>query len=387
MTKSRILVLGYIVRGPIGGMAWHHLQYVLGLHQLGYDVYFVEDSDDYDSCYDPSRGVVDENPSYGLAFCDHVFRHVGLADRWCYYDAHHDRWHGPAASNAGNLFQTCDVLLNVSGVNPLRDWALCAPVRAFIDTDPVFTQVRHLMDATARNRAAQHNVFFTFGEAIPEETSLVPDDGIAWQATRQPIVLNAWPLSEGNPAGRFTTVMQWDSYPAVECAGQRYEMKSRSFESFMQLPALSCQSFELAVGGASAPRERLRSQGWHLRDSLQVTRDPWTYQRYLQESKAEFGIAKHGYVASHCGWFSERSAAYLASGRPCLVQDTGFSDHLPTGSGLVAFRTLDDVLAALEEIETRYSEHCRAARGLAEDHFDSRLILDSLLNRLSPSSP
>jgi hypothetical protein len=202
-------------------------------------------------------------------------------------------------------------------------------------------------------------------------------------------VLEAWPVLPGNPAGRFTSVLQWDSYPAVKYAGRRYEMKSRAFEPFLHLPQLVRQPLELAVGSATAPRDLLRSHGWHLRDPLEVTRDPWTYQHFLQQSKGEFGIAKHGYVESRSGWFSERSAAYLASGRPCLVQDTGFGAHLPTGLGLLAFTNLEDVMAGLDDIDARYIEHCRAARVVAEECFDSRKVLSQLMDGLSasPTSP
>jgi hypothetical protein len=386
VSKLRIVVMGYLIRGPIGGMAWHHLQYVLGFRTLGHDVFFAEDSDDYPSCYDPSRGLVDCDPSYGLQFCNHVFRRVGLAERWCYYDAHQAQWHGPAGNKAVDLFRSADVVFNISGVNPLRSWAEKVPVRILIDTDPLFTQVRHLKDPRSRDRANQHTVFYTFGENIPSGRSAVPDDGFPWQATRQPIDLDQWPVSHGPPGAPFTSVMQWDSYPAVEYADQWFGMKSRSFEPFVDLPQKVEAKLELALGSPSAPRDRLMASGWRLRDPLRVTRDPWTYQTYLQASKAEFGIAKHGYVVSRCGWFSERSAAYLASGRPCLVQDTGFSEQFPTGTGLVAFTALDDAIAGLQDIEQRYVQHCRAARAIAEEYFDARHVLASMLERSSTTS-
>ena len=381
MKKLRIIVLGYLIRGPIGGMAWHHLQYVLGLHALGHDVHFAEDSDDYPSCYDPSRGVVDCDPTYGLQFCDETFKRLELPDRWTYYDAHLGQWHGPAADRALQVFSAADMILNLSGVNPLRSWAESIPLRVLVDTDPLFTQVRHLTDPAARNRASQHNTFFTFGENIPAGLSTVPDDGFVWQATRQPIALDHWPVTQGPVAGKFTSVMQWDSYPAIEYAGQHYGMKSRSFDAFFDLPQRTSAKMELALGSSSAPRERLLASGWLLRDPLEVTRDPWTYQAYLQQSKSEFGIAKHGYVASRCGWFSERSAAYLASARPCLLQDTHFSAHIPAGDGVVAFNSLEEAIAGIADIEQRYALHCRAARAIAAEFFDGKRVLSNLLDR------
>jgi hypothetical protein len=381
LSGLRVLVLGYIVRGPIGGMAWHHLHYVLGLARLGHDVYFVEDSDDYPSCYDPNRGVVDTDPTYGLRFARAAFDRLGFGDRWAYYDAHTGRWLGSAAPIILDRIAGADVLLNVSGVNPLRPWLLHIPSRVFIDTDPAFTHIRHLTESAARARAETHTSFFTFGENIPAGRSSVPDDGLAWQPTRQPVVLDAWPVTPGEPAGRFTTVMQWDSYPARDYGGQRYGMKADSFGPYLELPTRAGVTFELALGSARAPRKMLRDCGWSLRDPLEVTRDPWSYQEYIRGSKAEFAVAKHGYVVSRCGWFSERSACYLASGRPVLVQDTGFTDWLPAGSGVLSFCSADEAQAGVEEISRHYEFHSRAARAVAEEHFDAANVLTSLIER------
>jgi hypothetical protein len=381
-----IVVLGYIVRGPIGGLAWHHLQYVMGLAALGHDVFFLEDSDDYAGCYDPSRHAMDIDATYGLEFATKCFNRVGLRDRWAYHDAHQGRWFGPCARS---MFATCvraDLILNLSGMNPLRPWCMESPVRVFVDTDPVFTQIRHLQDPVAHQLANQHTTFFSFGENIGRPTCTVPDDGFPWRPTRQPIVLEAWPISPGPRHGRFTTVMQWESYNARVHDGRRYGMKSDSFEPFGDLPRKAGTIFELAVGSASAPRERLLAHGWKVRNPLEVARDPWSYQHYLRESRAEFGVAKHGYVMTRSGWFSERSAAYLASGRPVVVQDTGFTDWLPTGRGLLAFEDVGGAIAAIECVNSDYEMNCRAARAVAEEFFDSNKILNELIEQSMESS-
>jgi len=177
--KLRIVVLGYVVRGPIGGMAWHHLQYVLGLVRLGHDAWFVEDSDDYPGCYDPARHVVDADPTYGLAFAARAFRRLGLTERWAYHDAHGGGWMGPAADRAPEVCRSADLVLNLSGVNPLRPWLAEVPRRALVDTDPVFTQLRHLHDAGARAGAALHTHFFSFGEGIARVIELPTNMGKA----------------------------------------------------------------------------------------------------------------------------------------------------------------------------------------------------------------
>jgi hypothetical protein len=380
-SSLRVVVAGYVVRGPLGGLAWHHLQYVLGLTRLGHDAYFVEDSDDYPACYDPVRGETGTDPAYGLRFAEQAFGRLGLGDRWAYHDAHAGRWQGPAAARAESLCSGADLLLNVSGVNPVRPWLARIPARALIDTDPVFTQVRNLTDPDHRDRSRAHTTFFTFGENLGTPLAEAPDDGLPWEPTRQPVVLDAWPPTPAPADAPFTTVMQWDSYPAMEYGGTRYGMKSESFGRYAELPRRAGARFELALGSANAPRKWLEERGWSVCDPLAATRDPWTYQSYIRNSKAEFSVAKQGYVTTRSGWFSERSAAYLASGRPVLLEDTGFSDRLPSGTGLVPFGCPDAAAAGVESICVQYERHCEAARDLAADCFDSRKVLASLVER------
>jgi hypothetical protein len=377
--RLRIVVLGYIVRGPLGGLAWHHLQYVMGLSLLGHEVYFVEDSDDYESCYDPQAGVTHTDPSYGLRFAEHAFKLAQLDNHWAYYDAHKSCWKGPCAENIIAICEHADLLLNVSGVNPLRPWFDNIPIRVLIDTDPAFTQIRHLQDPSALQLALKHNVFFSFAENFGTEACKLPDDGLPWQATRQPVVLKAWPVVPAPEDGKFTTVMQWDSYKVREFDGMRYGMKSSSFEPYIDLPAHTGARLELALGSETAPREALAKHGWLLRDPLVVTRELTSYRQYIQTSKAEFSIAKEGYVVTHSGWFSERSANYLASGRPVVVQETGFSSWMNTGAGVLAFSDPEEAIAAIEQVCGNYSFHCAAARAVAEAYFDSSLVLRALI--------
>jgi hypothetical protein len=374
-SRLRIVVLGYIVRGPLGGMVWSNIQYLMGLARLGHDVYFVEDSDDYTSCYDPIRDVNDTDPSYGLAFAARELERIGLGDRWAYWDAHTSRWLGPAAGRILEVCATADLLLNLCGINPIRPWLADIPVRVLVDEDPAFAQISYLTEAGARQRALQHTVLFTFGENIGKTGCSIPDDGLPWRATRQPVVLEALPVTAGPLDGKFTTVMQWESYPAREYAGVRYGMKSDSFAPYPDLPARTPQVFELALRGAQAPRADLRARRWLIRDSREPTADVPTYLRYIRESKAEFSVAKHGYVVSRSGWFSERSVTYITSGRPVLIQETGFSDWLPTGAGVVPFSSPAEAVAGVDAINGRYEFHCRTARAIAEEYFDSSKVL------------
>jgi hypothetical protein len=378
----RIVVLGYLVRGPMGGMAWSQLHYPAGLHALGHDVHFFEDSGDSDwCCYDPSRGVNDTDPTYGLEFAAGAFAALGLGERWAYYDAHTRGWLGPEADRALAICHSADLLIDISGGSAPRSWLTDIPARALIDTDPAFNQIANLTDPEIREAFSGFTAYFSFAENIGRDGCTVPDDGVAWQITRQPIFLDGWPATPGRSRGKFTTVMQWDSYPAPEHAGVRYGMKSDSFTGYLDLPSRAGEIFEVAMGGPTSAVELLRDHGWIVCNPLEVAESTGSYQRYIQESKAEFSVAKEGYVVSRSGWFSERSAAYLASGRPVVTQDTGFSEVLETGSGLIAFSTPDEATAAVESVISNYEDHCRAARQLAEAHFDSRRILTDLIER------
>ncbi len=385
--KLNIIVLGYIIRGPLGGLAWHHLQYVLGLSLLGHNVTFIEDSDDYDSCYDPATGVTGKDASYGLEFARNAFNTIGIGDCWAYHDAHNRQWHGPRAEDAISRCNEADILLNLSAVNPLREWMLPISVRALIDTDPVFTQLKHLQNKGAAEHARQHSHYLSFGENIHQTGCTIPDDGFTWLPTRQPVVSECWAGDHNHPDKfRFTSIAQWDSYPPREHNGKTYGMKSESFTQFLELPLQSDHHLEIALGSDSAPREHLKSLGWVLRDSLQVTKTIQSYRDYLQHSSAEFGISKHGYVSTHSGWFSERSINYLACGKPVVVQDTGFQNWLGTDRGVLKFENLDEARHALDEVKQNYSAHCQAALEICHEYFDYKPVLNNLLDTLYVSN-
>jgi hypothetical protein len=383
--RLRIIVLGYIVRMPLGGLSWHYLQYLLALARLGHDVYYIEDSHFFENdanafSYDPTKNTYSD-PAYGLQYSTNTFNSVELGDRWAYYDAPTSRWLGPFADRILKICQTADLLINVGGVNPLRPWLMQIPVRVLVDTDPVFSQIRYLTNPINRQLALQHTAFFSYGENIRLLQSAISKDTLPWQATRQPIVLDAWPVTLGPRQGKFTTVGAWESYKMLEYEGVCYGMKSQSFAPYWDFPARARDVFELSLFDPSALPELFRNAGWVVTDARDLIRDPWSYQRYIRESKAEFSVAKHGYVISRCGWFSERSASYLASGRPILVQDTGFSDWLATGSGVIAFNTPEEALSGVADINNRYEFHCKAAREIADEYFDGRRVLFDLVER------
>lgn len=382
-SKLKIVILGYIVRGPYGGLVWHHLQYVLSLKRSGHDVLFLEDSDDYPSCSNPFSAELTTDPSYGLQFIKDVFAHFDMNNDWAYYDSHTCTWHGLSKEKAFSFCNMADIVLNISAINPIRNWWSKIPIRILIDTDPVFTQIRHLTNKNDNNIAQHHTAFFSFGENFGKPSCTIPDDGFPWKPTRQPVFLEAWKISESDPNAKWTTVMQWESYKEKIFANRVFGMKSLSFSEFENLPNLiPTEHFELAIGSASAPVGKLKNAKWQVISSIAVTQTAWSYQDYIKQSKGEWSVAKHGYVVSKSGWFSERSACYLASGKPVLVQDTGFSNFIETGKGLCSFSSVEDILRGIDDINSNYTKHCKWAREKAEEYFDGTKVLQSLFQNI-----
>lgn len=379
----KILVLGYVIKSPLGGLVWSHLQYMIGLKRLGHEILFLEDSYDFPACYNPDTFTIGEDPSYGLTFLDHVFNAYDLKGLWAYYDAHSGNWYGQSRQQVLSFCAAADVVLNIGAVTPLRDWWATIPVRVLIDTDPAFTQVRHLTEPETMAIALQHNSFFTFAENIDQTFCTIPDDGFSWKKTRQPFILDAWEECPPVPGSKWTTVMQWNSYKVREYEGRKYGMKSHSFTDFETLPQLiPSKTFELVVDGSAELIAGLKGAGWHITNSIEITKTPWTYQKYIQQSKGEWSVAKHGYVTCKSGWFSERSLSYMATGRPVLLQDTGFTEAFETGKGLFAFNTPEEAVEWMQRITSDYAYHCRNARAFVEENFEATRVLQDMLRAI-----
>jgi hypothetical protein len=380
----KIVVLGYIVRAPLGGLAWHHFQYFLGLNALGHDVLFVEDSDDFPGCYNPSTYTTTTDPTYGIEFIENLFRRYDVQQHWSYNDVHAKRWYGQQEAVVKQFCSHADIVLNLSAVNPLREWWHKVPVRVYVDTDPGFTQIRHLQEHDSMVQALEHTHHFTFGENFGKAGCTIPDDGLKWRPTRQPIYLPAWKVQVAPNYSRWTTVMQWDSYKVREYNGEAYGMKSTSFKEFMNLPLLvPTETLELAIGGANSPLDEMNTNGWKTISSLIPTHTPSSYQQYIAESKGEWTIAKSGYVMSRSGWFSERSACYLATGKPVITQDTGFTDFISGNEGLLAFSSAEEAAEQLRHVSADYKHHCLQARSIVEAEFESGTVLEKLLMSLT----
>jgi len=308
----------------------------------------------------------------------------GFGDRWIYRNGADGTFHGAGESAARDLIKNADLLINVSSAGWLKDYDFGVKHQMFIDGDPMFSQVSLLdpknADYAARVRA--HDSHFTFGLNVGRPGCLVPDNGIRWKKTVQPISLEHWAFQEEPAPDRFTTVMNWASYAPIEWEGKRYGQKDLEFECFKMLPKQTPQRLEMAMGqgvGSKRPTEELRALGWIIHEAGDVLPDYKSYHEFLRTSKAEWSVAKHGYVAGRTGWFSCRTACYLALGRPAVVQETGWSDTIPAGDGLLAFSTLEEAVDAIADINDHYEEHQRAARALAEQYFEAKKVCADLL--------
>jgi hypothetical protein len=371
----RIVCAGHLVRYPLGGHSWHHLQYLVGFRRLGHHVTFVEHHGWPASCYDPARNVMTSSPAYGAAYVDGLLAAHGLARDWCYL-AEDGRACGMPREELARRCRDADLYVSLSNVNAIPEAGACSR-RALVDTDPVFTQIGvHGLGPPFD----WYDVRFTYGENVHRPGCGMPTAGVTWMPTRQPVVLDLWPVTSGDGRAPLTTVMNWSPRGECQHGGRTYGQKPRSFEPLVDLPRHVGAPLEVALSAPPDVCERLARAGWRLADPLAVTRTPARYQEYVRGSRAEFSVAKHGYVATASGWFSDRSTAYLASGRPVVMEDTGFSDVLPCGRGLLSFRDRAEAVAAIGALSRDYAAHCRTAREIAEAYFDARHVLGRLLD-------
>jgi hypothetical protein len=356
----RVLIAGMLAGDACqGGATWAVLQYVLGLERLGHEVMVVE----------PVASANERSVAY--------FRSLELTRAALLVRGTRETV-GIAYEDIAGF--DAELLLNISGL--LRDPELTAAVRTrvFVDLDPVFAQVWHTQGLDAGLDRHTHHV--TVAQSLP-------DTGIRldrrWLPTLPPVVLEQWRFAGQIEHDAFTTVGNWRSYGAVRSGGVFYGQKAHAVRRLLELPSISPARLLPALAihpGETADLRALRDHRWQLADPARVAATPDTYRRFIAGSKGELGLAKAGYVDSRCGWFSDRSACYLAAGRPVVAHDTGFGCRLPIGEGILPFGTTREAAAAIGQICSDYPRHRRAARELAEQHLDSDLVLTNLLERV-----
>ena len=383
----RVVVTGLVATYPLGGVSWDYLAYVDGFRRLGAEVLYLEDTGGW--FYHPAAATFGDDVAPNLAYLRAALARIDAADVAWAVRAPDGTLHGSDPALVSRFCRGADLFLNVSGACWLRDEYRGARRTVYLDTDPGFTQTKLRAAeqgiATADQQFSvdlihQHDRFFTFAEHIGAADCRVPPCGLDWKPTRQPVVLERWPLRrQADADAAYTTVMSWkvESAPPL-IDGVSYGGKDVEFRRFRDLPRRVDVPFELALGGA-APRDELAAHGWRVVDAYQRSTTMDVYQDYLYASRGEWSVAKQVYVALRSGWFSTRSAVYLAAGKPVVVQDTGWSAHYPTGEGLFAVSTVEQAASALREVERDYARHCAAARAVAERELDAGRVLERLL--------
>ncbi len=382
------VVGGMIATFPVGGVFYDYVQYAVGLERLGFDVWYLEDTTVY--LYDLEARDYDYDLRWerGADHLERVLSSVSpnLGKRW-HLRGLDDRTLGVGREEMVEILADADIFLNVSGICVLRDEYLVSPRKVFVDTDPGWNHFMRFPKADRERPAWDHGFrahdhHFTYATRLGAPDCPLPDFGLRWHPTRPPVVPDLW--ETGVPPGpSWTTVLSWDNAPLpMVHEGVTYGTKEREFVHVEELPGRVEVPLEIAAGGTDPPVDRWRELGWSVVDSLDVSRTPQAYREYVTGSRGELSVAKNVYAATRCGWFSCRSICYMAAGRPVVLQDTGFSEWLPTGEGVLAFEDADGAAAALERVEQDYETHAAAARRIAREHFDAELVLGEMLDRL-----
>lgn len=385
---TRVVVFGLMGQYPMGGMAWQVLHHLLGFQRLQCDVFYIENSGapPYSSRLQSVVASAQDN----IAFLDQTFRRYGLSDAWAYYDCLTKTWAGMAEPAVTDLLQHADVLVNVCGSTLPDPEARRSGCLIYIDTDPGLEQIR--LDERHPDTVAYlaaHDVHFTYGWNIGTDLCPLPATGMTWRPTHPPVLTDLW-------QGSRRPGQTWRSIATYRNRGKDFTLKGSTylwskhtnFELVMDLPSRVSEPLELAlVTPGPEVADRFLSHGWAITDPYPVTKSAVEYSDYIREAKGEFSVEKDSYVRVKSGWFSDRTVCFLASGRPCVVQDTGFGQRVPCGRGLLAWQTLEEAAEALRRVGEDYASHAKAAADIAREYFDASIVLPDLLDAAGVSVP
>jgi len=387
MKRKCIVVMGFMGSCPIAGVVWQHIHYVVGLQRLGHAVYYIEDSARLP--YNPETFEVNNEFDYAARLLNRLSREFGFKNRWAFCARYL-----PGNPTAGlplrrirQLYRDADAILNICGAQEFNDDLLVSDRILYIESDPGVEQIK--IDKGVRatiDYLRRHRALFTFGENVGTTGFPVPTHGFKWLPTRQPVVTDLWKTQRAPPhAAVFTSVANWSTsgLKDITWRGDKYLWsKSREFLRFISAPKKSGETFELATNiEDEKTRAKFLRSGWRLHSPLQLSVDYWLYRDYIRRSKGEFTVAKDQYIRLNTGWFSDRSACYLAAGRPVIIQETGFTKIYGGKAGLLSFRSLSEIVDAVKIINADYAKHSRAARTLAREFFEAENVLKSILDR------
>jgi hypothetical protein len=380
MAKGRVVLLHFVAQMPMAGIAWQALQYLVGLKELGYDTWYLENHGA--NPYDPRANSVMMDCSYNVGFLKDSIERFGFEDRWAYWDAINDVYHGLSRERVFELLKGADALINLCGATRLRDEHMACPVRIMVDTDPVYEQIKYAKaDPGARAYLDAHTHFFTYGENVGGPGWIVPLCGVPWQPTRPPVVTSLWPAAPGAPEA-FTTIATWENKGKnIEFEGEQYVWsKHVNFLRMLDVPKAAGVPFTMAMLPPTAEIEaQVTAAGWRLTDPRPVSASIDAYGDFIRGSRAEFTVAKDIYVRPKSGWFSDRSVCYLASGRPVVTMATEFSRFYPVGEGLFEYADKAGALDAIAAVNADYARHAKAARHLAEEFFDAKRVVGKMM--------
>lgn len=398
-----IIVLGTLAGDPYAGMAWMHMQIVVGLSRLGHNVYYFETTSTWPQ--NPVLQMRVDNPDYALPYLKSVLEKFGCGDKWAYRCSFskNNEWYGLDKKTAEDLLAHADVVLNISGATSIRQDGLKVGRLVYFGTDPVYFEIKYSQgDQHTQAIVDEHDDVVTYGENIGNVDCLIPPLPKLRAKTRQPVLMDYW-NNTTTPENKFTTIGNWKQGGRdLLFNGETYHWsKHHEFLKFMDLPQRTKQQLEIATNiskptpfqhgpGTAVPAMGIEEEeynlvvnnGWKLISAPDLTSTPWPYRDYIINSKAEFTFAKDQNIRLKSGWFSERSACYLAAARPVITQDTGFGSVLPTGEGLFSFTTMDDIISAIDLINGNYEKHSNAAKEIAESYFKAETVLEKLLKDL-----
>ena len=381
--QKKIVVLGAMSKMPVAGIVFITMQYLVGFKRLGYDVYYVEAHARTPSMF--MQCAEDDSSAMAAAFIAEVMQLFDMSDRWAFHALHSDcRCYGLSEGQLQQLYASAELIFNLhGGTEPLPEHSATGRL-IYLGTDPVEVEVElyHNLQRTI-DFMEPHCAFFTWGENYGNPDCKVPvSERFHFRPTRQPVLLDFWQPYSNGTSDTFTTIGNWEQpWREISFQGDVYHWsKHYEFLKFLELPSHTDQAFELALSSCDEADQRmLESKGWKVRPALGFSTDIDAYRQYIVESRGEFTVAKDQNVRLRSGWFSDRSATYLAAGRPVITQETGFSNILPTGQGLFAFSTMEEIVQAVESINSDYEHHRRAASAIAQEYFNYEVVLTRLL--------
>ena len=396
MERLRIIVGGYIGLYPTGGATWDYIQYLLGLKMLGHDVYYIEDTLQYPIFQD--KGDAWNDATFCISYLKSVMEDFDLKDKWAYRDIASGQTFGMTEEKILALCESADVFINISCSTFMRDEYLKIPKRVLIDSDPMFTQIQYAEDLKKDLKEEKfnteyllnnHNYLFTFGENISSPDSRIPRFDFDWKTTRQPICLTLWESDELIRNNTFTSVMNWSGRAKLIYENEYWGQKDVEFEKYKEIPMkLPDIRFEVVINKplneeSHFDSDELKSLGWRILEPDLAVGKASDYKKFILNSMAEISVAKETYVKSRSGWFSCRSACYLAAGKPVVAQETGWSKYIHSGDGLFVFTNVDSAIEAVKNVKSNIAFHSKAAKQIAHEYFDSNLVLTELIEQLN----